>query len=164
MQRSDRIGRGLKLKDLHTFRAVVERGSMAKAADDLALTPSAITKVIGEMETVLGVRLLDRTPQGIVPTAYGEALLEGTVNVFDELQQTVERIASLADPGVGEVRIGASEVWMGTLLPKVLDRLTHQHAGLVFRVTHSNGAAELYSQLRARSIQQKDERQCHYTM
>jgi DNA-binding transcriptional LysR family regulator len=60
MQRSDRIGRGLKLKDLHTFCAVVGRGSMAKAADDLALTLSAITKVIGDMKTLLGVSLIDR--------------------------------------------------------------------------------------------------------
>jgi hypothetical protein len=43
MQRNDRIGRQLKLKDLHTFREVVQRGSMAKAATELALTPPAIT-------------------------------------------------------------------------------------------------------------------------
>ncbi len=135
MQRSDRIARGLKLKDLHTFRAVVERGSMAKAADDLALTPSAITKVIGDMETLLGVSLLDRTPQGVVLTAYGEALLEGSTNLFDELKQTVARIELLADPTVGEVRIGAANRWMGSLLPVVIDRLSRQHARMGFRVT-----------------------------
>ncbi len=152
MQRSDRIARGLKLKDLHTFRAVVERGSMAKAADDLALTPSAITKVIGDMETLLGVSLLDRTPQGVVLTAYGEALLEGSTNLFDELKQTVERIELLADPTVGEVRIGAANRWMGSLLPVVIDRLSRQHARMGFRVTQGESNVELYRWLRARAI------------
>ncbi len=152
MERNDRIGRGLKLKDLHTFRAVVQRRSMAKAAADLALTPPAISKVIGDMEQLLGVRLLERTPQGVAPTAYGEALLKGSVNLFDDLRQTVEQIEFLADPTVGEVRIGTIDPSLGSILPVVIDRLSRLHPRIVFHVTGANTPDELRSALRARAI------------
>ena len=152
MQRNDRIGRGLKLKDLHTFRAVVEHRSMAKAAAELALTPPAITKVIGDMEHLFGVRLLERTPRGVTPTAYGEALLKGSVNLFDELKQTVEQIESLTDPTAGEVRIGTMDTSLGSLLPVALDRLSRRYPKMVFHVTHANISDELRGALRTRAI------------
>ncbi len=152
MERDDRIGRGLKLKDLHTFRAVVQRRSMAKAAADLSLTPPAISKVIGNMEQLFGVRLLERTPHGVLPTAYGEALLNGSIHLFDDLRQTVEQIEFLADPTVGEVRIGTTDPSLGSILPVVIDRLSRQHPRLVFHVTHANSGEELRSALRARAI------------
>jgi DNA-binding transcriptional LysR family regulator len=152
MQRNDRIGRQLKLKDLHTFRTVVQHRSMAKAAAELALTPPAITKVVSEMERLFAVRLLERTPQGVLPTAYGEALLKGAVNLFDDLKQTVEQIEYLADPTVGEVRIGAIDPQHGSLLPVVIDRLSRQHPKMIFHVTHGNSPDELRGALRHRAI------------
>lgn len=125
---------------------------MAKAAADLALTPPAISKVIGDMEKLLGVSLLDRTPLGVTPTRYGEALLKGSVNLFDDLRQTVEHIAFLANPTVGEVRIGTMDTSLGSLLPVVIDRLSRQHPALVFHVTSTNSYRELGSALRARAI------------
>lgn len=152
MQRNERIGRQLKLKDLHTFRTVVQHSSMAEAATELALTPPAITKVISDMERLFGVRLLERTPKGVVPTAYGDALLKGLISLFDELKQTVAQMAFLADPTVGEVRIGSIDPLHGSLLPVVIDRLSRQHPGIVFHVTHGNSPDELRSALRARTI------------
>jgi hypothetical protein len=74
-QWSDRIGRRLKLRDLHIMLAVANSGSMGKAASDLAVSQPAISKAIADLEDALGVRLLDRSPQGIEPTIYGRALL-----------------------------------------------------------------------------------------
>ncbi len=53
---------------------------MAKAATGLALTPPAISKVIGDTEILPGVSLLDRTPHGVVtPTLYGDSALRARV-------------------------------------------------------------------------------------
>src|SRR5262249_25946627 len=71
-----RIGRRLGLRDLHVFITVAQRGSMAKAALELNVTQPAVSKVIADLEYTLGVRLLDRRPQGVEPTAYGRALLK----------------------------------------------------------------------------------------
>ena len=65
MQLVDRIGRRLKLRDLHILLAVVERGSMAKAAQDLAVSQPVVSKTIADLEATLGVRLLDRGRQGV---------------------------------------------------------------------------------------------------
>jgi DNA-binding transcriptional LysR family regulator len=56
--------------------AVADSCSMGKAASDLAVSQPAISKAIADLEQALGVRLLDRSPQGIEPTIYGRALLK----------------------------------------------------------------------------------------
>src|SRR4029077_19102931 len=106
MQLSDRIGRRMKLQDLHVLMAVVQAGSMSKAATLLNTTQSAISRSIAELEQAIGARLLDRSAQGVQPTRYGGALLKRGVAVFDELKQGVQDIEFLSDPGTGELHIG----------------------------------------------------------
>ena len=64
MQLSDRIGRRMKLQDLHVLMTVVQAGSMGKAAQRLNTTQPTISRSIAELEHALGVRLLDRHRQG----------------------------------------------------------------------------------------------------
>src|SRR5215510_14889202 len=103
-----RIGRRLRLRDLHVFFAVVQSGSMAKAAVQLRVKQPSVSKAIGDLEAALGVRLFDRSPQGVRPTIYGDALIECGVAVFDQLKQGIGKIAFLSDPATGEVRIGCT--------------------------------------------------------
>src|SRR2546425_12076877 len=105
----NRIGRRLRLRDLHILSTVVQWGSMAKAASHLAMSQPAVSEAIASLEAALGVRLLDRTPHGVEPTLYASALLRRGLVVFDELRQGVKEIEFLADPTVGEVRIGCIE-------------------------------------------------------
>ena len=98
----------MKLQDLHVLMAVVQAGSMSKAAALLNTTQPAISRSIAELERRIGVRLLDRNPQGVEPTEYGRALLDGGAAVFDDLRQAVKNIEFLADPTAGEVRIGCN--------------------------------------------------------
>ena len=95
--------RRLKLRDLHVLQAAVETGSMAKAAAHMAITQPAVSYAISELEQVVGMPLLDRTSQGVTPTVYGRALLERSAIVFNELRCGISEIASLADPGAGEL-------------------------------------------------------------
>jgi DNA-binding transcriptional LysR family regulator len=67
--------------------AVVQAGSMGKAARHLNTSQPNISKSIADLEHALGVRLLDRHRQGIEPTKSGRALLDCGVAVFDELRQ-----------------------------------------------------------------------------
>ena len=79
---------------------------MAKAANQLAVSVPVVSKPISDLEHSVGVQLLDRKPQGVEPTAYGRALLHRSAIAFEELRQGVKDIEFLADPTVGEVRIG----------------------------------------------------------
>src|SRR5258705_10058036 len=110
-----RIGRRLGMRDLYVFVTVVQRGSMAKAAKQLNVTQPAVSKAIGDLEHTLGVRLLDRRPQGVEPTMYGRALLKRSNAVFDELKQSIRDIEFLTDPTTGELKIGCSESISATL-------------------------------------------------
>jgi DNA-binding transcriptional LysR family regulator len=107
MRVSDRIGRRLKLHDLHVLMAVVQAGSMSKAAEFLNTTQPAVSRSIADLEHAFGVRLLDRSRQAVELTEYGRALLDGGVAMFDDLRQAVKNIEFLADPTAGEIRVGA---------------------------------------------------------
>jgi DNA-binding transcriptional LysR family regulator len=134
MQLSDRIGRRLKLQDLHILMTVVQAGSMRKAATLLNTTQPAVSRSIGELEAAMGVRLLDRSPHGIEPTGYGRALLDGGEAAFDELYQAVKRIEFLADPSAGEVRVGSIAPLAAGFIPEIINRLLRHHPRMVFRV------------------------------
>jgi DNA-binding transcriptional LysR family regulator len=71
MDWSDRIGRRIKLRDLHVVLAVAESGSMTKASQKLAISHPVASKTISDLEHMLGVKLFDRTSQGVEVTSYG---------------------------------------------------------------------------------------------
>src|SRR5262245_47360700 len=101
MELPDRIGRRLKLHDLHVLMAVAHAGSMGKAAQSLNTTQPAVSRSIADLEHALGVRLFDRNRRGVKPTKFGRALLDCGSAVFDDLRQGIKNIEFLADPTVG---------------------------------------------------------------
>ena len=134
-----RIGRRLRLHDLHVLLTVVQCGSMAKAARRLYVSQPAVSKAISGLEHTLRVRLLDRGPQGTEATLYGRALIRRGLVVFDELRQAVAEMEFMAKPTVGEARIGCNDSLTAALLPDVIERLSSQHPGLTLHVSAVNG-------------------------
>jgi len=145
-----RIGRRLRLHDLHVFFPVVKSGSMAKAATHLRVTQPAVSKSIGELEAVLGVRLFDRSTQGVTTTTYGEALMKCGLSVFDELRQGIRTIESLADPASGEVRIASLMTIAATILPIAIQRFAQKYPRVVLHLDEVAILAEQLSGLRDR--------------
>src|SRR5262245_28034461 len=121
------IGRRLKLRDLHVFLTVTQCSSMGKAAAQLGVSPPTVSEVIADLEHALGVRLLDRSAQGVEPTIYGQALLRRGVAAFDELKQGIRDIEFLSDPTTGELRIGCSEPVSAAVLPPILDQFLQKY-------------------------------------
>jgi DNA-binding transcriptional LysR family regulator len=148
---ADRIGRRVKLRDLHILMAVAQWGSMVKAAKDLAISTPVVSKTIADLEHVLGVALVDRHPHGIEPTLYGRALIKRSIAVFDELRQSVHDIESLADPTTGDVRIGSTEPLAAGIVPAIIERLNRRHPRISFHVVQADFATSL-RELRAREI------------
>jgi DNA-binding transcriptional LysR family regulator len=149
MDWSDRIGRRLRPRDLHVFLAVAEKGNMAMAAKQLAISRPVVSKTIADLEHTLGVRLLDRTPRGVEPTLYGRALLKRSLAVFDELRQSVKEIEFLSDPSVGELRIGFGEVPAAGLIPAAIDGLSRQYRNITVH-TEQGSLETLLDFLRSR--------------
>ena len=137
MELIDRVAHRLKLRDLRLLDSVVRSRSMAKAAAQLNLTQPAVSKAIAELEHMLGVRLVDRSRQGIEPTLQGRALLRRGAAIFDELRQGVTEIEYLSDPTAGEVRVATSEPYAAGLLPIVIARISRQYPRVSIYVTQS---------------------------
>jgi DNA-binding transcriptional LysR family regulator len=146
-----RIGRRIKLHDLHILLTVVQCGSMAKAARQLAVSNPVVSKAIAELEHALGVRLLVRSREGIEATVYGRALLDRSLIAFDELRQAVKHIEFLADPTAGEVRIGTSIVIASGFAAAVIDRLSRRHPRIEVFLIAGEGPA-MYRDLEERKV------------
>jgi DNA-binding transcriptional LysR family regulator len=151
MQWADRIGHRIKLRDLHVLIAVVQTGSMTQAAESLAISVPVVSKAISDLEHTLGVRLLDRSAQGVEPTPYGRALLDSSLAAFDELRQGVEHIEFLSDPRVGEVRIGCPVTMATGFVSAVIDRFAEKYPHITVHLLAAESAAT-YRALEERKV------------
>jgi DNA-binding transcriptional LysR family regulator len=146
----DRIGRRLRLKDLHTLQVVSEAGSMARASRQLALSQPAISKAIADMEHVVGAPLLDRSAHGVELTASGHLLIARSRVIFDELREGIKDIERVSDPTQGEIRIGTTEPITG-FLAEVLSRMSKEYPRITYQVFVSDSTT-LVRDLRERAI------------
>lgn len=147
-----RIGRRLRLRDLHMLLAVERSRSMAKAARELSISQPAVSQAIADLEHTLGVRLLDRSPHGIEPTDYGRALLRRSLAVFDELGQAVRDIEFLADPTQGELRVGCPESIVAAFVPVVVERFARQNPRVILKIESIHDVSPHFRELRDRRV------------
>src|SRR5262249_641564 len=129
-----RISRRLRFRDLQVLFAVVQCGSMAKAAAELGVTQPAVSEVIAELEEAFGVRLFDRSPQGVVQTIYGRALLKRGLAAFDELKQGIRDIEFLADPTKGDVQIGCPDSLAGAILAPMVKKFCRDYPDIALSI------------------------------
>lgn len=154
MRRAEQISRRLKLRHLNVFLSVVEKGSMTKAAKQLAISQPVVSKAINELEQMLGVRLLDRDRglQKVEPTVYGDAFVKRSTAIFDDLRTSVSELEFLSDGTAGEIRIGCTETMSTALLPVIVARLAREYPGVSFDVTLADQATLLERELRGRRV------------
>jgi DNA-binding transcriptional LysR family regulator len=99
------------------------------------------------------VRLLDRTAKGVAPTVFGESLLTGGVAAFDELKQSLARIADLANPDHGSLRFGCSEAGAAGFVPTVVDRFAARRPGVAFEIVTADPVTLIERELPQRAIE-----------
>ena len=102
------------------FDAVARQGSFNKAAQQLHLTPSAISHAIAVMEAELGFTLFNRGKNGVTMTSYGASLypsIRAVLNSDEALQQSIARLNGLVK---GKVKLGAFNSVCAGLLPQIL--------------------------------------------
>lgn len=146
------IGRRLRLRDLHVFIAVAQQGSISKAARKLRVSQPAVSGVITNLEHTIGERLFDRDQRGVEPTKYGRALLQRSLVVFDELKQGIKDIEFLADPTIGELRIGCVDSIASTLLPPIIHNFSQRYPRVVLHVHRLVTTDVEFTKLRERSL------------
>ena len=95
------------LPGLHRFLAVVQCGSLSRAAELLHLSQPALTKSIQVLEERLGAELFVREARGVTLTSYGKAVLARARLIDAEMHKLVDEVESLRDLSAGSVKVGA---------------------------------------------------------
>jgi DNA-binding transcriptional LysR family regulator len=149
---AQRLGSRLRLRDLEVFFAVVECGSMAKAAAQLGVSQPSVSEVIAGLEHAVRARLFDRSVRGVQLTPYGDALLRRGRAALDELRHGVRELEHLSDPSAGEVRIGCAEVVAPGLLPSIIEAFSAPYPGVTLKVAHITANPPDLGQLRERKL------------
>jgi DNA-binding transcriptional LysR family regulator len=151
VEQIERISHRLKFQHLNLLRTVAQTGSMAKAAKQLSISQPVVSKSIAELEDMLGVRLFDRSPQGVELTPYGRVFVKHSMAIFDDLRTSVGEIGFLADPTAGELRIGSTETQAG-LVATVIERLSRQYPRINFKAVLADTMTLIDRELRGRLI------------
>lgn len=116
-------------KQLEAFYFCVTHASFSSAATKLHATQSAMSKRVGELEAVLGVQLVHRTPKGLVPTHAGSRLLTLAAEAM-RLRERIDAEVGQVDKLTGTYRIGVTELIALTWLTKLLKELKNRHPEL----------------------------------
>lgn len=124
-----------KLKALLT---AIEKGSMAKASEEFAYTPSALSHCINSLETELGVILLTRTPKGVALSIEGIALKEKIDNVLKAEKELFETVKIIKNKKNEQLRIGTYSSISSELLPKLLNGFIEKHPDISISIAVGN--------------------------
>ena len=126
------------LRQLRTFLAVVESGSISAAARQLHLTQPAASQQLRELERVLRVRLLERAGGKAHPTAAGEALLKPARRAHAAIDDAMAAAEAHRSGETGKVRLGTGATACIYLLPKVLATVKRRMPGLEIVIVTGN--------------------------
>ena len=136
----------IKFRHLLCFLEVARLGSLARAADRLAVSQPAVSKTLKELEEVLDASLFERGKGGAVLTEAGIAFLRYAGPCVQALRDGVESLRG-GEYAASSARLGVLSTVEGAFLPEVVRRLHARHGALVVSVV-TGPSAHLLSQLR----------------
>lgn len=135
--------RGSDFAELKAFAAVVERASFARVADYLGCSPSALSQTIRQLETRLGVRLLNRTTRSVAPTSAGARLYERIVPVIQELDAAVAEAVEATGRTAGTLRINTLSMAADKLIAPRLGRFHRAYPQVVLDIVIDDGLSDI---------------------
>ncbi|MFZ3120710.1 MAG: LysR substrate-binding domain-containing protein [Variovorax sp.] len=114
------------LRQLRVFLAVAGERNFSRAGDAVALTQPAVSRAILELESQVGLKLLDRTTREVVLTDAGQSLAARLERVLDELDQTLLDVRGMASARRGKVRVASSPTLSAQLMPACIAACARQ--------------------------------------
>lgn len=135
--------RGAEFAELKAFVAVVERASFVRAADHLGLSPSALSQTIRQLETRLGVRLLNRTTRSVALTMAGSRLHERIAPMIIEMDAAVAETVAATGRTAGTLRINTLGMAAKNIIAPRLGRFHRAHPDVVLDVVIDDGLSDI---------------------
>ena len=120
------------MRALRTLEAAGRHLNFTRAADELGLTPAAVSYQIKEIEDQLGLVLFTRTSRSIRLTKAGELLLEASADALDLMGRAVAR-ARRTERGASLLRVSADAQFAAKWLMRRIDSFREAHPGIELR-------------------------------
>jgi len=128
------LGNGLDLDQLRAFVTVADLRSFRQAADELHLSPPALSRRIERLEERVGARLLERTSRSVRLSVVGEAFVERVRSVLEDLDDAVLGVNELSSGHSGRLTVAAVPSAACGFVPQALSRLTQRYPGIRLRL------------------------------
>ena len=122
------------LRQLRAFSAVARTASFTRAATELHLSQPALTVQIRELESALGLKLVDRNTRRVQLTAIGRELLPVFERVLGDIRAVAENARELAAGDRGTVQVAALPSLCSRLIPQAMARLKKSHPGITVKL------------------------------
>ena len=120
----------LKTRQLMLLIAIGDEGNIHRAAEILNMSQPAASKLLKDLEDVLGISLFERLPRGMRPTWYGEAMIRHARIALSSLVQAGSELEALKTGRFGEVTVGAITGPALSLLPQAVAIVAREHPDL----------------------------------
>jgi DNA-binding transcriptional LysR family regulator len=121
-----------------SFLAVMREGSLSAAARVLGTTQPSVGRHVAALEAALGVPLFTRSPEGLKPTPTALALRQPAEAMASAVQQATRIASGEAQEERGTVRLTASQIIGGEVLPELLARFHEQHPQITIELVLNN--------------------------
>jgi DNA-binding transcriptional LysR family regulator len=128
---------------LRSFVLAADLGSVGRAAVRLHISQPALSKRLQQLEALAGVRLLDRSPRGVLLTGAGKALVTRARSILELLEEARADLDRLTGELSGHVRIGTVASAAAALVSTAAIRLAAEHAALKLTVTVAEPARSI---------------------
>lgn len=122
------------LRQLHAFVTVADVLSYTNAADQLALTPSAVSQLVVELESSLGFKLFERSTRKVTLSATGKEFLGSAQTVLKHLRMAEIAATDLRNSAAGLVRVAAPMVIASAILPPIIRAHSQDRPKLIVRI------------------------------
>ena len=132
-----------KFAEMRAFTAVVEAGSFVRAAELLEVSKAGVSRLVSELETRLGLRLLQRTTRKLSLTAEGEVFFHRCTELLQAIEDAEGEVTARGGEAVGMVRVNVPVSFGMTYLAPLWPLFMELHPHVVLDVTLSDRVVDL---------------------
>lgn len=145
------MARHLNLRQIEAFKAVIENGTISRAADMMHVSQPAMSKLIGHLEFDTGLRLFDRVRGRLAPTAHGMRLYEEVGRIFAGVRQVESAVDAIRRESQGRLAIGVLPALTDTFIQRATAEFIQDHPN-VFCSVHTLSSEWVVDWLIARKL------------
>ncbi|MBL0371191.1 LysR family transcriptional regulator [Rhizobium sp. KVB221] len=131
--------------EMEVFVRVIERGGFSAAAREFRMTPSAVSKLVGRLETRLGTRLINRTTRKLLLTPEGAVFHQKALRILADIEEA-ERSAASAEQPVGRIRINTSASYGTHVLAPILAEFLARYPGISVDLIQTDKVVDLLAE------------------